>query len=463
MDSPAAPSPLLRWPRWALEWLRAVPIDDPVDRNHAAMLQLLLVFMGLYQPLLLLDALWRRSGFDLIAAAPALLNTATMWICFVLLRRGRLRLSAGLFVAVSLLLVGHGYLRWGLQAQMWTQLGQLLPVLVGGLVLSRRALWIAAGSLALLMLLGAWRDAGAYLFDPFMVKMVRDRALHSVVLLLAITAVLDLAVASLRTSLRAVQQRNLELARTRDRLQLEMREKDRAREQLVHAQKMEVAGRLASGVAHDFNHLLGLVMGYAAQGPDLDDVAGLRKALAGAESAARRAAAVSRQLLDFTRREPAQLEVFDLDAMLARMQPMLRQMCPPGVDLEMDLPGMPQPVRMDRAQLELVVLNLTANAVQAMSGGGRLCIGLAGPEPGVVDVLVTDTGPGMSEQVRARCFEPFFTTKPAGQGTGLGLAVAAAMIEASGGTLTAHSAPGGGCMMRIRVRRWASGPAQVGN
>src|SRR5690606_18556782 len=146
-----------------------------------------------------------------IAVAPALLNTAAIWICFVLLRRGRLRLSAGLFIAVSLVLVGHGYLRWGLQAQMWMQLGQVLPILVSGLVLSRRALWVAAGSLALLMLLGAWRDAGTYLFDPFMVKVVRDRALHSVVVLLAITAVLDSAVASLRHSLRALQQRNMDL------------------------------------------------------------------------------------------------------------------------------------------------------------------------------------------------------------------------------------------------------------
>lgn len=240
-----------------------------MGRNHAAMLQLLLVFMGIYQPLLLLNSMWRGGGQDPVLTGAALLNTAVMWGCFVLLRRGRLRLSAGLFVAVSLALVGYGYLRWGLQAHVWGQLGQLLPILVGGLVLSRRALWLAATSLALLILLGAWRDAGLYLFDPFMVEMVRDRALHMVVVLLAITAVLDMAVASLRTSLRILQQRNLELARTRDRLQLEMREKDRAREQLVHAQKMEVAGRLASGVTHDFNHLLGLVVGYAAQGPHL--------------------------------------------------------------------------------------------------------------------------------------------------------------------------------------------------
>ncbi len=466
MDPQAFRPSWWRWPRAVLEWLRAVPIADPVGRNHAAMLQLLLVFMGIYQPLLLLNSMWRGSGQDPLLTGAALLNTVVMWACFVLLRRGHLRFAAGLFVAASLLLVGYGYLRWGLQAQLWGQLGQLLPILVGGLVLSRRALWLAAASLALLILLGAWRDAGVYLFDPFMVQTVRDRALHMVVVLLAITAVLDLAVASLRTSLKVLQQRNVELARARDRLQLEMREKDRAREQLVHAQKMEVAGRLASGIAHDFNHLLGLVMGYAAQGPHLDDVDGLRKALAGAESAARRAAAVSRQLLDFSRREPPRLAAFDLGEMLARTQPMLQQMCPAGVELELDLPATPQLVRMDRAQLELVLLNLAANAVQAMEGSGRLRIGLEAVVPGSADVLVSDTGPGMGAEVQARCFEPFFTTKASGHGTGLGLAVAANMIEASGGKLSVDG-PGPGCTMRIRVPRWvgdaAPAPTMIGS
>lgn len=457
MDEPA-PSVFPHAPRRRrgfAEWLRAVPISDPVDRNNAMMLQLLLVFMGLYQPLLLLEALWRHTGFESIAVLPAVLNTLAMWVCFVLLRRGRLRLSAGLFVAVSLALVGYGYLRWGMQAQQWSQLGQLLPVLVGGLVLSRRVLWVAVSCLALLVVLGAWRDAGAFLFDPHMIERIRDRALHIVVMLVAIAAVLDLAVANLRDSLRALRQRNSELARTRDRLQLEMREKDRTREQLVHAQKMEVAGRLASGVAHDFNHLLGLVMGYAGQGPRLDDVESLRKALAGADSAARRAAAVSRQLLDFSRREPARLEAFDLVAALKDMQPMLRRLCPPGVRVEMALPDAPLPVRFDRAQLELVVMNLAVNAAQAMGDEGVLGIGLSLDAPGVAEVLVGDTGPGMSAEVRARCFEPFFTTKPSGQGTGLGLPVAASMVEASGGRLSVDADYAPGCRMRIRVPRWS--------
>lgn len=461
MDPPVAPAPRRRWSRRAMDWLRAVPIDDPVERNQAAMLQLLLGFLGLYQPLVLLDALWRSRVPESIAVAPAIASTVAMWGCFALLRRGHLRLSAGVFMAVSLALVGHGYLRWGMQAQVWAQLGQLLPVLVAGLLLSRSALWLGVAGLAVLMLAGAWRDAGAFLFDPWMIGQVRDRALHAVIMLVAIAAVLDMAVAGLRASLDALRQRNRELARARDRLQLEILEKERAREQLLHAQKMEVAGRLASGLAHDFNHLLGLVMGYAAQGPALDDVAALRKVLAGAGSAARRAADVSRRLLDFSRHEPPRLEIFDLAAALATMQPLLRQACHPGVRLDLELPASPQPVCMDRAQLELVMLNLAANAVQAMEGDGLLRITLRPAGSGMLELAVADNGPGMPDGVRAHCFEPFYTTKPAGQGTGLGLAVAASMVAASGGTLSVDDVPGPGCTMRIRIPR-AVGAAPAG-
>lgn len=456
MDVPTSSVPApRRWLQRAAGWLRAVPISDPVERNNAAMMQLLLIFMGLYQPLAALDAFWRGGGIAPVAVAPAVVNTLAMWICFLVLRRGHLRWSAGLFVAVTLSLIGYGYLRWGLQAQVWSLLSQLLPVLVGGLVLSRRALWFTVACLSVLVVLGAWQDAGAFLFAPDMVVRVRDRTIHVLVVLVAIAAVLDLAVAALRQSLDALRERNRELARTRDRLQLEMQEKERSRQQLVHAQKMETAGRLASGIAHDFNHLLGLVMGYAARGRDLDSVEELKQALAGAESAARRAAAVSRKLLDFSRREPARMEGFDAGQALAQMQPMLRQMFPPQVEVALDLPGEARPVRLDRAQLELVVLNLAANACQAMPDGGRFRIALPAPAPDWIDIEVSDTGPGMSEEVRARCFEPFFTTKPSGQGTGLGLAVAASMIEASGGRITVDSAPGRGCTFRIRVPRRA--------
>lgn len=452
--SPASVSAAVAPRAWrrAAAWLGAASPADPVERNNAAMMRWLLVFMGLYQPLVLLDAMW-RPGAAPVAAAPALLNTAAMWICFLILRRGRLRLAAGLFVAVSLSLQGYGYLRWGLQAQAWNPLGQMLPVLVGGLVLSRRALWVAVACLVALMLLGAWRDAGAYL-DPIAIVRVRDRALHLVLMLVAMAAVLDLAVASLRDSLDALRERNRELARTRDRLQLEMQARERSHEQLVHAQKMEAAGRLASGLAHDFNHLLTLIRGYAARGPRTDAVDELKAALAGVDAAARRATAVSRKLLDFSRHEPARPEPFDAGEALAQMRPLLRQLCPPAVALELEPPSSPRPVRLDRAQFELVLLNLAANAVQAMPDGGVVRIACAQAGPDWIEVAVADTGHGMTEDVRARCLEPFFTTRPSGQGTGLGLAVAANLIEAAGGGIAVESEPGRGSTFRIRVPRY---------
>src|SRR5690554_4422703 len=223
--------------------------------------------------------------------------------------------------------------------QVGEQLITLVPPLLGALLLGRWALWMCAAALLAIVGGAAWSDIARHFYDPVVVRSASLLASQFGAGVLAASLLFDRAAVLIGGYVSELAERNRQLARTRDRLQLEMREKDRVAEQLMHSQKMEVVGRLASGVAHDFNHLLGLVVGYASQGPELDDVEGLRTALAGAESAARRAAAVSRQLLDFSRREPPRLEVFDLDAALVRIQPMLRQMCPPGVGLELTCPA----------------------------------------------------------------------------------------------------------------------------
>ena len=446
----------------ALEWATRRQGREPEERRNARMLAVLLVFMGLYYPLALIAHAWLRPWLPVPAAAVPLTAAATAiaWGGYLLLRRGWFNMAAAVFLVLTLAFLGWDYLRWGLMLQVGEQLITLVPPLLGALLLGRWALWMCAAALLAIVGGAAWSDIARHFYDPVVVRSASLLASQFGAGVLAASLLFDRAAVLIGGYVSELAERNRQLARTRDRLQLEMREKDRVAEQLMHSQKMEVAGRLASGVAHDFNHLLGLVVGYASQGPELDDVEGLRTALAGAESAARRAAAVSRQLLDFSRREPPRLEVFDLDAALVRIQPMLRQMCPPGVGLELDLPGTPQAVRMDRAQLKLVLLNLAANAVQAMGDGGRLRVALEAAVPGAVDVLVSDTGPGMTAEVRARCFEPFFTTKANGQGTGLGLAVASDMIQASGGTLSVDES-GPGCTMRIRVPRWAGAVAAL--
>ena len=436
----------------ALRWWRAIPLADRVDRRNAAMLQSVLVFVGLYQMASMLAVWWRvGAAIDPVAVSLAGFNTLAMAGCFVWLRRGAFLWAARLFVVVSLALLTVGYARLGLEAQLRSQLAQLLPVLIGGLLLSRRALWGTVAWLVLVVALGAWRDAAGMFFLPAMWPRILEVALGNLVGFVVVALVLDQSVAALRDSLALARKRGNDLARSRDRLQLEMQEKERSRDQLVHAQKMESVGRLASGVAHDFNHLLSLIMGYAARGRRSDDPEQLKAALQGADAAARRAAAVTRKLLDFSRQEATRLEVFEPAETIAGMRPMLDQLFGPDVQVRLHLHDAPCPVRFDRAQLELIVLNLAANAQQAMPEGGQFELALA-PQPGaMLEIVARDNGHGMSEDVRTRCLEPFFTTKPSGQGTGLGLAVSANLIAAAGGALLVESAPGRGSVFRLRL------------
>ncbi len=456
-------------------WLRDVPVADAVDRRNAAMLQVLLILAGRYQPRVV-----GCSGLhlgSLVVAVTSLvlagLSTIADWTAFLLLRRGRLRLAARLFVVLTLALLTATYLHWGLQAQTRVQLTQLVPVLVAGLILSRPALWWSTGWLAVAVLLGSWQDVEAARYEPLQVELTTIYAFRTLIGLVVIAAILDRSVAALRSSLDTAHQRSHDLARTRDRLQLQMNslarsnaaleaeraERERVQGQLIHAMKVEATGRLASGVAHDFNHLLGLILGHASRARRSDDPAVLKQALEGTESAARRAVAATRKLLDFSRLEESRPETLDLRELLEDMRPMLRQLFDPSIRIVIELGNHAQYVRFDRAQLELIVLNLATNAQQAMPDGGRFTIALPAPagSPDVALVL-SDTGIGMSEDVRRRCMEAFFTTKPAGQGTGLGLAVAAQLLHAANGDIGVDSAPGTGSTFRLTLPRQAGAP-----
>ncbi|KRG84338.1 hypothetical protein ABB34_09425 [Stenotrophomonas daejeonensis] len=412
----------------------------------AMMLRLLLLVAG-YR---LLALLWSGPSPGPLVRVLAVGGMLACLASLELLRRQRLQAAALLFVLLNLLLTSVAYGYWGLRSQMQGQLLQLLPVLLAGALLGRRALWLAAGWLCALMALGAWLDAAAGFYFPARVELaVRDLALAGFGVLLA-AFVLDQSMASLRENLRIARRRGIDLARKRDELQLEMQEKERSREQLVHALKIENVGRLASGVAHDFNHLLALIMGYAGKGRRSDDPAELKAALSGVESAARRAGAVTRRLLDFSRQEVARPQLLDAAATIAAMEPMLRQLFDARVAFALDTAQVRCRIHFDPAQLELVLLSLAANAQQAMPEGGSFRLVLSCPAPGdELHVEVRDSGHGMSEDVRRRCLEPFFTTKPSGQGTGLGLAVAANLVEAGGGRITVESAPGQGACFHL--------------
>ena len=230
----------------------------------------------------------------------------------------------------------------------------------------------------------------------------------------------------------------------------------RAEEQLRGSQRLEAVGRLAGGVAHDFNNLLVAINGYAefalgAVHPD-DPIHGdLREIL----QAGNRAAALTRQLLAFSRKQVLNPKHINLNDIVSGMQGMLRRLIGEDIDFVTVLPeGLPT-VLADPGQIEQVVMNLAVNARDAMPTGGRLIVetALVGNDkgPSFVRLSVTDTGCGMDEETRARIFEPFFTTKPSGEGTGLGLPMVHGIVTQSGGTVEVETTVGRGTTFRVTL------------
>lgn len=424
------------------------------DLHRDRMLAVLLVFMGLYLPLSLILGIWLKPWQPLSTSAVTLtaLATGVIWGCWLLLRRGRFNLAATLFLGAALASIGWNYLHWGLGMQIGTQLITLLPPLLGALVLGRGVLWACAAVLLALVCGAAWVDIARYFYDPVALRSSAVLAVQFCAGVLAGALLLDRAAVLIGGYLGELARRNAQLAHTRDRLQLEMEERERSRRQLLHAQKMEGVGRLAGGVAHDFNHLLGLILGYAQRGREASDADQMQAMFEGVESATRRAAAVSRRLLDFSRLEASRPEVFDAAVLVKEFLAMQRHLLTEGVQLRLQLAEGPQPVFFDRAQLELVLINLASNAAEAMAGEGTFTVAVAG-DADWVEISVTDTGRGMTAEELARCREPFYTTKPPGKGTGLGLSVASDLAERAGGSLKVESVAGSGTTVRLRLPR----------
>lgn len=260
----------------------------------------------------------------------------------------------------------------------------------------------------------------------------------------------------------------LKLVAIRAASELERRQAEEEREhlqlQLLQAQKMESVGRLAGGVAHDFNNMLGVILGHVEMiGEQLVDNDPLAHDLKEIKIAAGRSADLTRQLLAFARKQTVSPQVLDLNAIVSGLLKMLKRLIGEDVQLSWVPAHDLWPILLDPTQVDQILANLTLNARDAIAGVGQVVIETAnitvdadycsdhlGMMPGdFVQLTVSDTGCGIDQETRQHIFEPFFTTKAVGSGTGLGLATIYGIVKQNGGYIDVYSEPGRGSTFRI--------------
>lgn len=247
-------------------------------------------------------------------------------------------------------------------------------------------------------------------------------------------------------------------------------ERRRLEEQLHQAQKMEAIGMLAGGVAHDFNNILTSIIGNASLAlMEIDKGDSLREEIEEIKAAGEKAAALTRQLLAFSRKQIIQPKVVGLNELLSGMEKMLGRLIGENIELVTILEPALWPVKADPGQIEQVIMNLTINSRDAMPKGGKLIIetanvdlnrnyfrnhGIKEEQPGpYVMLAVSDTGIGMDKETREHIFDPFYTTKETGKGTGLGLSTIYGVVRQSNGFVWVYSEPGRGSTFKVYLPR----------
>ncbi len=467
-------------------WFERIGVTDAIERRQALVLQAILLVVAASFLLAAVSAALTDAGDAGTAAPPNVAANAigavvTLGLLF-LLRGGQFRLVASIFVALLIVAFGAALASTGLVDGAAYLALLMVPIVVAGLLLPRPWLWISAiasyGAAVLAIAAGpALPDGGPaptgnILFATLFVTVAVDQFGGTVRRALFRAIAHEQVIESGRQQL---AERTTELQTVVDRLEREMAERQRLEQERadiqargMENQRLESVGLLAGGVAHDFNNLLTAIVGYTDLartrfGPD-DEV---QEELSGIRHAADQAAALTRQLLAFSRNQPLRPSIVDLGNVVTSVEPLLRRLLGERIHLVVEPDPELWPVLVDQGQVESILVNLAINARDAMDDGGTLTLetsnvdldhGYARTHPEVrpgqyAMVAVSDTGAGMDEATQAHIFEPFFTTKGLGKGTGLGLASVYGTVRQSGGHIWVYSEVGQGTTFKVYLPR----------
>lgn len=444
-----------------VRWLKATPIQDPIERKNAPLVQLFFLFSFAYlfvtkgvftfYELRLADVLPPTLVSD--AAVDGAIALSAL-VGFILVRGGHYRTALRAFVGVLLALVFFNYVNVGAQHLFPTP----LPILIlafGGLLIGRQDMWWIYG--ALLTSLGVslasdyFRLSGADGLSSLAVE--RMASIGGLYTMSAI--IFDGAIRALREGIAEARARAQEIAHVNQALAREMEERREAQRRLLHIQKLQAVNRIAAGVAHDFDNLLSVILGYAMQREQMAErgAGELQRGLASIEHVTRQALDTTARLLSFSRLEDINPVRLELDAAITDLVPMLKQLFDPSIRIDMMLGAASRAVEMDRHQFDMMVMNIAANASDAMEthAHGVFTIVTRAGAANEVELEFRDSGIGIDPEVLPHIFDAFFTTKPDGHGTGLGLSAVLDVVSACGGRIQVDGRPGLGSTVTLSL------------